>query len=293
MSVRYLVQDIETIPESEVASEWKPSEDEVKKSDGNPFPPIWAHRVITIGLLVLDENMIVKNDGCAHGGAAGGATEEEMVQRWADVASGLRSKTSAMRTVDFNGRRFDLPVLELRALRFGIPLDFLFGKLPDNRGGKSAFSRDYLDRYKGHHFDLADLISHYGAFKGPPLRILARLIGLPGKVGMDGGKTYDAWKEGKFGEIDTYCMQDVYQTAFLFMRWRYQTGEICLSTYRDAAKALLDRIASRPEHAALLGMIDEPRLLLSHLVAPPALKAVDTVDAVDLPPIATATGAGG
>ena len=57
MTATYLVHDIETIPESEIAGDWKPAQWEIDKGNGNPFPPIWVHKVACIGMLALDGNL--------------------------------------------------------------------------------------------------------------------------------------------------------------------------------------------------------------------------------------------
>ena len=267
--MKYLVQDIETIPETELASEWTPTEEEIKKGKGDPFPPLWVHKVLNIGMLVLDQDMMVVKDGCAAGGLMKGSSEKQMIEKWDYVASGeMHRKEVQMKAaiplylVDFNGRGFDVPVLQYRAFRYGIPLSWYFGKVPDNRGEISNFSKSYRDRYGGRHLDLCELWTNTGAIPRPHLKTLAMLMGLPGKFGFDGSKVYQAWKDKKFEEIDRYCMTDVYQTAFIFMRWRYLGGEVSLEEYEDAAKKLYGWIAKKPEHKEFLDKIDLPRVLM-------------------------------
>jgi predicted PolB exonuclease-like 3'-5' exonuclease len=269
MSERWLVQDIETIPESEVASDWKPTEEEIRKANGDPFPPLWADKVLTIGVVVLDERLIVKKTGCCAGGLSSGATEKAMVERWSDIASGrfFRKEDSLntvqpLKLVDFNGARFDVPVLTYRAFHYGIDLGWYFGRIPDNRGEISSFSKTYRDRYHGEHHDLAELFTNFGRFNRPHLKTLAKLMGLPGKTGMDGSQTYQAFKDGKFKEIDSYCMEDVYQTAWIFMRYLLMAGKIGLETYQVAASSLLDVVRQKNEHVEFFDKIDVPALLL-------------------------------
>jgi len=262
--IKYLVQDIETIPESEIAGDWTPSEsDKERYPDKDPFPPIWAHKVVCIGMLALDEDLKPVKGGCAAGGAAGGKGERAAIERWNEAVSGKMWKQEhALRMVDYNGRGFDVPVLQTRAYRYGIQMPWYFGLLPDNKGGVSSWSKEYRDRYGGRHIDVQDLWTNKGAFRYPHLENLAKLMGLPGKVGIDGSKVHQAYKDGQHKEIDTYCMQDVFQTAFIFQRIRYLSARLDLDEYRAAAGALIDFIAEQTEHTEFLGATDRAAVLL-------------------------------
>lgn len=262
--VKYLVQDIETIPETEIVDMWTPSEaDKERYPDKDPFPPIWCHKVICVGMLTLDENYHPVKGGCAAGGLAGGKTEKDMIQRWNDVASGAMFKQKyPLKMVDYNGRGFDVPVLQTRALRYGIQMPWYFGLLPDKNGGQSTWSKEYRDRYNGWHYDLQELWTNKGGFRYPHLANLARLIGLPGKVGIDGSKVYQAFKDKEFTQIDTYCMQDVFQTAILFQRFQYLRGVLSLDAYRGAVVATLDFIKGQGDHSQFLGKVDRAALLI-------------------------------
>lgn len=297
MMTKYLVHDIETIPETELKAEWEAdAEKQRAKGVTDPFPGIAYHKVICIGMLTLDRDLKPVKSGCAEGGVAGGKSEREMIEKWNKVAWGGGGTGTQLHLVDWHGRGFDVPVLQTRAFRYGIPLPWYFGKLPDNRGEISSFSKDYRDRYGGWHEDLAEYWTNRGAFARPHMASLARLMGLPGKTGVDGSKVYDLWKEfdrnrdpsvsgqaddsaslsewaiaaAKRAElaadiakkIDTYCMQDVFQTAFILQRARLLAGDIEIDAYRAAARALYDHIAALPDQAAFVKGVDLPSLLL-------------------------------
>src|SRR5690606_11004839 len=116
-----------------------------------------------------------------------------------------------------------------------------------------------------------------GMFPKPHLANLARLMGLPGKVGMDGSKVYETWKEYDLAKktseghqesisiatsIDKYCLQDVIQTAFVFQRFRYLAGKLTLEQYHEAASALLEWTAAQPGQEEFAAAIDKTALLL-------------------------------
>lgn len=263
--IKYLVQDIETIPESEIASMWDPATApaNTRYPEKEPFPPIWAHKVVCIGMLALEPNLHPKKGGCAAGGAAAKNGEHAAISRWSEAVSGhMWGQDRPLKMVDYNGRGFDVPVLQTRAFRYGIPLPWYFGLLPDNKGTISNYSKEYRDRYGGWHRDVQELWSNRGASRYPHLENLAKLMGLPGKCGFDGSDVHQAYKDGKLAEIDRYCMEDVFQTAFVFQRYHLLSGKIDLEKYRAAATALLDFIKKSDNHGPFLEAIDKAAVLL-------------------------------
>ena len=125
--------------------------------------------------------------------------------------------------VSFNGRGYDLPLLELAAFRYGYPVPAWF-----NSDAKTYDqSRNRYNTLA--HLDLSDLISNFGAYRiAGGLNLLANLIGKPGKTGVDGSKVQDMYFEGQLQEINDYCRCDVLDTYFVFLRSRVLTGKITL-----------------------------------------------------------------
>jgi len=125
--------------------------------------------------------------------------------------------------VTFNGRGYDLPLMELAAFRYGYSLPGWF-----NYGEKSfvqARNRYNMDS----HLDLYDLISNFGAVKMVGgLNLLANLIGKPGKSGVDGSQVQDMYLAGKVQEINDYCRCDVLDTYFVFLRCQVLLGKLKL-----------------------------------------------------------------
>ena len=97
--------------------------------------------------------------------------------------------------------------------------------------GDYADSRDfkwnnYISRYHTRHLDLMDLLALYNPRANAPLDDLAKLFGFPGKLGMDGGKVWEAWQAGKSAEIRDYCETDVINTYLVYNRFRRLRGEL-------------------------------------------------------------------
>jgi predicted PolB exonuclease-like 3'-5' exonuclease len=125
----------------------------------------------------------------------------------------LGSARYRARMVTFNGRSFDLPLLELAAFRWGCSTREHF-----------QASRN---RYNGSHIDLQELMTNFGAYRpAGGLNLLAKLLGMPGKMDVDGDKVYEMHLAGKAQEINDYCMFDTLDTYFVFLRTRVLTGDL-------------------------------------------------------------------
>ena len=76
-----------------------------------------------------------------------------------------------------------------------------------------------------------DLLAMYQPRANAPLDDLAKLIGFPGKLGMDGGKVWEAWLAGEIAGIRDYCETDVMNTYLVLLRFRLMRGEISRDGY--------------------------------------------------------------
>ncbi len=99
---------------------------------------------------------------------------------------------------------------------------------------------------------------------------IARVIGLPGKVGVDGSQVEGLYNAGQLQLIKDYCLTDVAQTAFLFLRYRLLQGVLDVANYQRAASSgLLDAITSEGRVQPVLERIDRARILMTHVPPPP------------------------
>lgn len=225
-----VVFDLETVPDMEC---WYDA-DKPKRGRGRPkkeeteegetirptptgFAPIWAHRVICAGVVVFDGNTPTHVDAM---GAPNSADEVPLLQGFGDWVESLQANI-----VTWNGRGFDLPVLELRSFRHGIPQAWYRS---GNRYGE--------DR----HVDLCDTLSSYGVrgVTGYNLDTFARLMGLPGKNGSDGSQVAALHEAGEHDKIRQYCKRDTVQTAFVWLRYRLLRGLITAADYRESCTKL-------------------------------------------------------
>ena len=263
--MRFRALDIETIPDLSV---WTPGEDQYRLVAGppipwtvgrvheagvartEPFPPPHACRVVAISTvdIVMDfagsprYRFDSASSECswAHDPSLDRSVEKELLENFSGRMVGGETTL-----VTWNGRTFDLPVLSMRAFKLGVPFEWYY----KDRNMRYRFSDEG-------HVDLMDFLGDYGAARNAKLGDVARLIGLPGKVGqVSGAGVHDIYKStlreiAKRDEIDIdvsrekqqsvarYCLQDTIQTALIFLRSRFHLGKIdrgeynrCLDTF--------------------------------------------------------------
>lgn len=124
--------------------------------------------------------------------------------------------------VTFNGRGFDVPLLEMSAFRFGISIPGWFG-------GKTAYEKPRNRYNTSAHLDLQDLLTNFGAsrFNGG-LNLAAMTLGKPGKMEVQGDMVQDLYDAGRLDEINDYCKCDVLDTYFVFLRCKVLMGDLTL-----------------------------------------------------------------
>jgi 3'-5' exonuclease len=246
----YLVFDIETRVDKDLVKQLYDPEDTLtieqaydkardaileqsgQKSD---FFPIPFHIPIAIATMQVDENYRILALGCF---GADRFSEPELVSRFWQVFE------NSQILVTFNGRGFDLPVLETRALKYALSLPKYFG--PGQAKNTYRSSR-YSDAY---HVDLCDFLSNYGAvYRRGSLDILAKIIGLPGKYTIAGEDVEYLFRQGRQKEINQYCITDVLQTYLLFLRVELLRGKLNTAGYENAVAGARESLAKRSSNA--------------------------------------------
>ena len=257
--MRFRVLDIETVPDLSV---WTLGEDQYRLVPGHPlagtegmvheacaiksepFPPPHACRVVAIS--TVDIAMDFGNSPRYRFDSASTACkwhtqpplDRECERSLLDDLS-ARMAGGDVTLVTWNGRTFDLPVLSMRSFKLGVPFEWYY----KDRNMRYRFSDEG-------HLDLMDYLNDYGSSRNAKLGDVARLVGLPGKVGeVSGAGVYDIYKstvreldarvvEAKQASVARYCLQDTIQTALIFLRSRFHLGKIdrvehdmCLDTF--------------------------------------------------------------
>jgi 3'-5' exonuclease len=225
MDRSYLVLDIETVLDPELPIV------EANERDGLPAPP--HHEIVCIGVLWLAADHSVRRLGIIGEGKAEPGILEDFCQF-------MDRHRPTM--VTFNGRGFDLPVIVSRCLKHAQPFSYYF-RDKDVRYRFSAFG----------HLDLMDYLSDFGAAKRSSLNVIAKLCGMPGKVGVDGKDVGPMIHAGRIAEVQNYCLCDVVQTAAVFLRTQVLRGELNRDEYLDATQSLMNAASADPRLVAVSG----------------------------------------
>jgi 3'-5' exonuclease len=252
---RFLTLDLETVPDEGLVSAvdgepTRPYAEQLRRvladrrartGGRSDFLPLPYHRPVAACVLeAVEQDGIVRvADVAAWTDRRGG--EAAFLER-------LWGRLDGAAVVTFHGKGFDLPVLELRSLKHGVPSPGWFA------GARRA---------PGEHLDLKELLAPQGAGGAAPLDLYAKLVGLPGKEGVAGEDVQALYTAGALDRIAAYCMTDVVQTFLLFLRWRLVEGSLTPDGYAESAaiarEALPGHFARRlgpGERAELTGWLE-------------------------------------
>lgn len=200
---------------------------------GNDFLPLHLQRVIVISCVLRDDRQLR-----VWSLAEPESGEGQIIQRFFD---GVEKLTPQL--VSWNGGGFDLPVLHYRGLIHGVTAPRYWELGEAERDFKW---NNYISRYHMRHLDLMDLLAMYQPRANAPLDELAKLMGFPGKLGMDGGQVWSAYQEGRIGEIRDYCETDVLNTYLVLVKFRLMRGELASEEYAAEIRLVRDSLATLP-----------------------------------------------
>lgn len=242
-----LVFDIETIPDvpglrriNDLPAELSDAEvaelafQQRRAKNGSDFLPLHLQRIVAIScvLRTLDGFRVWSL-------AEPDLDEGAIIQRFFD---GIEKFTPQI--VSWNGGGFDLPVLHYRGMLHGVAAprywDMGDGDYNDSRDFKW---NNYIGRYHARHLDLMDLLAMYQPRANAPLDELAKLMGYPGKLGMDGSAVWQAWQDGRIAEIRDYCETDVVNTYLVYLRFQRMRGHLDAAAWEAEVKFVRETLA--------------------------------------------------
>ncbi len=245
----YLILDTETVPDGRLLSmvkypgEHLTPEQAIAKAqaearerswNGSDFLPVSFQYPVAVCILRVGADYKLQALTCLD--APHFQPRRIVEEFWRGLACYQERYRNTVRLVTFNGRGFDLPLLELAGFRFG------------------CCGRTYFDnsrhRYNGG-LDLLDWLTNYGAYRlTGGLDLLSKLLGKPGKMDISGDQVYALYQAGKKQAINDYCMFDTLDTYFVFLRTRVMAGEIslaCEAALVETAKLwIMETVAKLP-----------------------------------------------
>ena len=188
-------------------------EEQEEAPQRRPFVPVSFHVPVAIAVARIGPDFLIRDMACLDAPRFDPQTMVKLFWRGVELYA-----DSIL--VDFNGRGFDLPLLTLSAFRFGVSCPRYFDD-PDRFGFRYRFTTKHLD--------LLEWLTEYGAFhlRGG-LDLLAKILGKPGKMGTKGDQVQDLYARGEIQRINDYCLHDVLDTYFVFLRTRVLFGKLTL-----------------------------------------------------------------
>ncbi len=213
-SVRRLL-DLHGIPDVDVANAM--GHLRVQKT-GQDFLPHHLQRVVAISIALRTADAFKLWSLGSEDSA-----EAELLQRFYD---GLERFNPTL--VTWNGCGFDLPVLHYRSLLHGVAAPRYWDT---GETDPSYRYNNYLNRFHWRHIDLMDVLAGYNQRAFAPLDQIAGMLGLPGKMGMHGGKVWESYLAGNIGEIRDYCETDVLNTYLVYLRFELMRGQLSADAF--------------------------------------------------------------
>lgn len=219
----WMVFDIETVPDAAVGRRWlglgQEFEDGLvrrrllearREATGQSDflkPPF--HQVVAISAALIDTDGVIRRLGPLGSPADG---EADILRDFFQVIADLEP-----RLVGWNSSGFDIPTLLYRALHHQIAAESFYRIGEPYHGYRKRFDEES-------HLDLMDLLSGYGASARVTLDEMAAVVGVPGKLNVDGSQVLDLYESGQRERIRHYCTHDVLTTALVFMHYAYHRG---------------------------------------------------------------------
>lgn len=200
-----------------------------RQKTGSDFMPHHLHQVVAISCVLRDQRHFKV-------WSLGELPESEgaLIQRFFDGIEKYRPQL-----ISWNGGGFDLPVLHYRGLIHGVSSRQYWEM---GEGDREFKWNNYISRYHSRHLDLMDLLAMYTGRANAPLDEMARLIGFPGKVGMDGSKVWQAWQQGQLEAIRNYCETDVVNTYLVYLRFQLMRGQIGPSAFEQECEVVRQQL---------------------------------------------------
>lgn len=231
--VKYLVFDIESVADEDLIKEvLYPNESitprearekytaELLETKNTDFIPYTFQFPVTLAMALIDEDFnIISLPVLTFEKEGPGKLAEYFWRGW--------EKYLCPTLVSFNGKGFDIPMLEHMAFRYGISIPkWMVQTAVGNRitfGGGSGNARNRFNTT--HHIDVMEQISNYHPFCGG-MNLAAKSIGYPGKMETNGQEVQAMFDQKRFQDIHDYCRCDVLDTYFLFLRLLTISGRI-------------------------------------------------------------------
>ncbi len=233
-----LVFDIETIPdisglhtlgliEETTVEATSAYMQKLKLDKGSDFLPTHLQKVVAISCVLRQDRLDKNQQPHIYVGSLESiaANEKQIIQKFFALIDKYQPQL-----VSWNGSGFDLPVLHYRALinQINAYQYWDLGERSDYTSKEFKWN-NYINRYHLRHIDLMEMLAMFQSKLYAKLDDMAKLCGLPGKLGMDGSQVWTEYNQGNLLNIRNYCETDVVNTYLLYQKFnamRYAKEEI-------------------------------------------------------------------
>ncbi|CAA6802041.1 MAG: Polysaccharide biosynthesis protein WlaX [uncultured Campylobacterales bacterium] len=242
--------DCETIPDADLARKIfdidgtdeevsnKAFEIQLEKTKSSSFLPVVFHKSVAISAVICDDYGRFQKVS-----SIDGEDEETILRNFLNFIDKHNPKL-----ISYNGRGFDLPMLMLRAMKYGLSCPAYFNA-DDRTLGKTKWD-NYKARYSDKfHIDLLEMVSDYGAVRGLNLDTLSLMLGHPGKFDVHGDQVVELYYEDKLKEIKEYCESDVLNTYLLYLKYEILRGNISKDDYTEYTAIMNEFIPQSKSYA--------------------------------------------
>lgn len=248
MSISYLVYDIESVVDKSLlnrvlyAGECLTDEEayqkqvkEVLEERGTTFVNASFHIPVCLAALAIDKDLTIQKIGLLGDDER---TPGQIVRHFWDMYN-----KGNFTLVDFNGRGYDIRLMELWAFRQGIPIHY---KHFDKFGVRYRYSDDK-------HLDLHEVITNNMSIRYQGgLNLLAKILGKPGKMETKGDQVQTLYDQGEMTKIEDYCLGDVMDTYYVFLRWKVVRGHLTLQQEKELVEKSVEKMRSYAQETGYL-----------------------------------------
>lgn len=184
-----------------------------RQETGSDFQRLPLHKISCISGLWVDENGL-RLFSFSHTTL----TELEILEKFLSI---FEKRHPIL--VSWNGAQFDLPVILLRAMYYGLSAPRLFdqGEIDQQR----RFN-NYQNRYHQQHIDLMDSMSMFNRQNFQKLDDIAAFLGLP-------------FRDKITTPVEVKSEQAVIQTWLIYLRWVLLKGQLTQSQHEEAIQNVI------------------------------------------------------
>ncbi len=210
-----------------------------RQESGSEFPRLHLHEIVCISGLWVDEQEMK-----LFSFSRDQFSEAEILSKFLSIFDKRQPQL-----VSWNGSQFDLPVILLRAMYYGLSAPSL---LDQGEINSQRRYNNYQNRYHQRHLDLMDAMAMFQNRHFQKLDDMACFFGFPGKRGGGGYRVPEQVQHGEWTALMQYCEGDVLNTWLIYLRWSLLKGLISTAEHQQWVQRSIAFLATLPRQQDFL-----------------------------------------